>query len=200
MNFEALQSNYPYSEYAEPSHRDLIYAYYESEDYVGAASSSDRFTRLYPISPDIEYVYYIKGLANFSQDRGFFARIFPMDLSYRDLGTQAQAYTDFETLINLYPDSPYSADARQRMVYLRNLMAERELKIAEFYMDRHMYVAATNRASNVVENYSESPQVETALAMMVEANRELGLEGSADDAMRVLQLNFPDSPALAQLT
>ncbi len=200
MNFEVLQSNYPYSEFAEKSHRDLIYVYYESGDYVGAATSADRFTRLYPTSPDIAYVYYIKGLANFSQDRGVFARILPMDISYRDLGTQAEAYTDFEMLVNLYPDSPYTADARQRMVYLRNLMAERELKIAGFYMERHMYVAASNRASNVVTNYSESPQVEEALVMMVEANRKLGLEESADDAMRILQLNFADSPELAQLT
>lgn len=86
------------------------------------------------------------------------------------------------------------------MVYLRNLMAERELKISEFYMERHMYVAASNRASGVIENYSESPQVETALVILVDANRYLGLEQAADDALRVLQLNFPGSPALAQLT
>ena len=196
QNFETLQSIYPFNDYTEQAHVQLIYAYYKDKDNLSTAASAERFIRLYPRSDNIDYIYYLKGLANFYQERGFFARIFPMDTAYRASGTQSEAFLDFEILINLYPNSSYAADARQRMVYLRNLMAERQLHIAEFYTERHMYLAAVNRASEIIETYPRTPQIESALAIMVQANQQLGLEEDAADALAILQLNYPDSPAL----
>lgn len=189
--FEALEALYPFSPYAQQSHLNLIYAYYQSEDYVSSGASAERYIRLYPSSEDVDYAYYMKGLANFTQDRGVFAKIFPMDISFRDPGTHTDAYIDFTTLITRYPDSPYAADARQRIVYLRNLQAQRELNIAEFYRQRHMYAAVISRATDIVKYYSKAPQAEQALIMLVEANQKLGLDEAANEAQQVLQVNYP---------
>lgn len=199
-NLETLQTVYPFNEYAEQAHVQLIYAYYMDKDNDSTAASAQRFIRLYPRSEYIDYIFYMRGLANFYQDRGIFARVLPMDTSYRAPGSQREAYSDFEILINTYPNSPYAADARQRIVYLRNLMAERELHVADFYLQRHMYLAAANRASEIIENYPQTPQVEAALAIMIVANEKLGLQEDADDAIAVLELNYPDSTILNQMT
>ena len=150
---EALDAAHPFSVYAEQAQLDLMYAYYKNGDNTLAAATADRFFHLYPRSRHVDYAYYMRGIADFYQTRGIFAELFPMDIAWRDPGTQQQAYTDFASFLQRFPDSVYAPDARQRLIYLRNLFAQKTLYIAQFYMRRKMYVAAINRASFLIQQY-----------------------------------------------
>ncbi len=187
---EAMESMYPFSDYTERSQMDLIYAYYENEDYPAAAATSDRFIHLYPRAKHVDYAYYMKGLANFQQTRGTFAKVFPMDESWRDPGTQTQAFIDFSVFVQKFPDSKYKANALQRMIYLRNMYAQHELNISYFYFKRKMYVAAVERANYVVKTYPQAPAAQKALVIMYQANKELGLNDAANDALSVYQNTY----------
>jgi len=187
---EAIETMYPFSDYTERSQMDLIYAYYKNEDYPAAAATAERFIQLYPRAKNVDYAYYMRGLANFQQTRGVFAKVLPLDESWRDPGTQTQAYSDFSIFIQKFPDSKYKANALQRMIYLRNMFAQHELNIAQLYFKRKMYVAAIERASYLVKNYPQAPSVQKALVIMYEANTALGLKKAADDAMAVYQATY----------
>lgn len=191
--FEALQTIYPFGLRAEQTQLNLIYAYYKSDDQVSAASAADRFIRMYPRSAHVDYAIYLRGLANFDQKRGILQNVFYTDVSQRDFGTMTQAFSDFKLLLDRFPNSEYAPDAYQRMVYLRNLFAEHELDVAKFYMRRQAYVAASNRASYIVEHLQGTPEVKDALLIIMQANNALGLEKPADDAKRVLELNYPQA-------
>lgn len=190
QRFEALDILYPCGEYAQRAHLDIIYAYYRTGDTVSAAAAADRYIRLYPAGPHTDYAYYIKGIANFEQDRGLLQRYFHTDLAERDPGTSRQAFEDFKQLICCYPDSPFVCDARQRMVYLRNLLARYELNIGIYYYHRNAYVAAINRASNVLAHYQQSPYTCGALKLMRDSYRKLGLEQQACEMEEIIQRNF----------
>ena len=190
-----LESRFPFGRYADQAMLEIIYAYYMSVDYDGARASADRFIRLHPQHPDIDYAYYLKGLAAYNKNSGLLDRFFTSDSSKRDITSVAESYADFAQLLARYPTSKYAPDAKQRMIYLRNLLARSELHVANFYMRRGAYVAASNRARYVVESYSKSTAAADALAVMVEANYRLGLEDSANDALRVLAVNFPQYDA-----
>lgn len=200
QHFEGLDSLYPFGPHAEQSQLDLIYAYYETGDNASAAATADRFIRTYPRSAHVDYAYYIKGLADFDQNRGWFEKYLPLDLTQRDPGTARQAFTDFDQLLRLFPNSPYAPDARQHMVYLRNLFAGYELSVAKYYLQRGAYVAAANRANYIVQHYDGTQQVQEALGIMVQSYRALGLTGLADQALEVLRLNYPNGPVLKSLT
>lgn len=189
--YEAMESMFPFSNYAEQVELNLIYAYYKNEDYGAAAASAERFTHLYPRAKHVDYAYYMKGLADFQQPRGTFAAVFPMDESWRDPGSSVQAYSDFASLVQKFPDSRYTPDAMQRMIYLRNMFAQRELNTANYYYERKMYVAAIDRASGLVKNYPQAPSVKPALKIMYHANRALGLDSAAADAYKVYQATYP---------
>ncbi len=199
QHFEGLDALYPFSVNSEQAQLDLMYAYYKSGDNASAAAAAERFIRFYPRSAHVDYAYYVKGLANFDQDRGWFQRYLPTDLSQRDPGTSRQAFDDFSTLLRLFPTSVYAPDARQRMIYLRNLFAAHELHIAQYYYKRAAYVAAANRANFVVQHYDGTPQVEEALGVMVRSYRKLGLQTPAQQALAVLQLNYPHGKVLQKL-
>jgi outer membrane protein assembly factor BamD len=160
-----------------------------------ARSAADRFIRLHPQHPNVDYAFYMKGLAAYSKDRGLADRFTSSDASKRDSSSARQAFADFSELLGRYPESQYAGDARQRMIYLRNVLADVEVNVAQFYMGRNAYVAAANRAREVVENYSQSTSVPDALAILVEANWKLGFKDAANDALRVLALNYPKYPA-----
>lgn len=191
---EALESMYPFSSYAEQAQKNLIYAYYEKEDYPSAVATADRFIHLYPRAKNVDYAYYMKGLANFQQTRGVFANILPFDETWRDPGSQSQAYNDFSMLIQKFPTSQYSANAKQRMIYLRNMFAQRELNTAEYYFERKKYVAAAERASSLIKNYPQSPSVKKALALVYRANLAMGLDKAAKDVLAVYQTNYHENP------
>jgi len=187
---EAIESMYPFSDYTESSQMDLIYAYYKNEDYPSAAATAERFIHLYPRAKNVDYAYYLKGLANFQQTRGVFTKFMPMDESWRDPGTQSQAYADFGVLIQKFPNSKYKANSLQRMIYLRNMYAQSELNVSEYYFKRKMYVAAAERASYLVKNYPQAPSVQKALVIMYDANMALGLKQAAADALAVYQATY----------
>ncbi len=187
---EALESMYPFSDYTESSQMDLIYAYYENEDYPSAAATAERFIHLYPRAERVDYAYYLKGLSNFQQLRGVFAKYLPIDESLRDPGTQTQAYADFDLLIQRFPNSPYKANALQHMIYLRNMFARQELHVSQYYFKRKMYVAAIERANYLVKNFPQSPCVQNALIILYNSNRALGLNAAAEDVMTVYQANY----------
>ncbi|MGE0625794.1 MAG: outer membrane protein assembly factor BamD [Pseudomonadales bacterium] len=192
---QRLEARFPFGRYAEQAQLEIIYAHYMASAYESARNAADRFIRLHPSHPHIDYAYYLKGLASYSENRGLMDRIYASDPARRDMTHPRAAYADFATLLARYPSSQYAADARQRMLYLRNLIARSELHIADYYMRRRAYAAAANRARYVVETYSKSDVTPDALAVMIEANYRLGLTDAANDALRVLALNYPDYPA-----
>ena len=191
---EALETMYPFNDYAEQAEIDLIYAYYKKDDFASTAASAERFIHLYPRAKRVDYAYYMKGLANFQQTRGTMANILPIDESWRDPGTQSQAYSDFATLIQKFPESRYKANALQRMIYLRNIFARRELNTANYYYERKMYIAAAERASYLIKTYPQAPTAKPALSILYHANMALGLKKSADEALTVYQATYHSNP------
>lgn len=189
---EALEARYPFGRYAEQAQLDLIYAYYRSLDYESSGATAERFIRMHPDHAQLDYAYYMKGLSSYSVDRGLFERFIPSDFSERDLAPAKDSFNDFSRLLNRFPDSVYAPDAHQRMVYLRNLLADHELKAAHWYMRRGAFVAAANRARYVVENFDRTPAMAEGLAILYKSYRELGLNDLAQDDLKVLVANYPD--------
>ena len=187
--FDALEILYPFGKYSERAHLSIIYAYYKSGDMPAAITAADRYIRLYPASRHIDYAYYIKGVANFEQDRGTLQRYIRTDLAERDPGTSRQAFEDFSQLIRLYPESEYVPDARQRMIYIRNLLARYEMHVGRYYYCRGAYVAAINRASNVLQHYRRSPSTLDALDLMAKSYGKLGLQDQANETLRIFYAN-----------
>lgn len=187
--YEKLEARYPFGRYAMQAQLDVAYAHYKAEEPEAAIAAADRFIKLYPQNPYVDYAYYLKGIVNYNRSVGFFDRFIPTDPSQRDPGSALDAFQDFAELVRLFPDSKYTPDAHQRMVYLRNNLAKNETHVARYYMKRQAYVAAANRASYVVERYQRTGAVEDALEIMVEAYKQLGEDKLAADAERVLVLN-----------
>jgi len=197
--FEALDAQYPFGKQTETAQLHIIYAYYMSSDYASAESAADRYIHAYPVSPHVDYAYYMRGLANYYQNLGVFERFFAVDLSTRDLSQVKKSYGDFDALVANYPNSYYSPAAHQYMVYLRNILANHELEVAQYYYDRQAYVAAANRANLVVRHYQGTPYVGAALLVMVKSYRALHLDKDARDAQLVLEYNYPNSSYTQQL-
>ena len=151
--------------------------------------------RLNPQSEHLDYALYMRGLASYNLDIGLAARYFAIDVAARNPGEQLQAFRDFSQLLNRFPDSEYAPDARQRMIAVRNRMAELELHAARYYIKREAYIAANNRARYVVENYPSSPSVEEALILLADTFRLMDLKKGASDAIATLRTNFPNSEA-----
>ena len=195
IKLQKLEARFPFGRYAEQAQLELIYANFMSYQPEATRSAADRFIRLHPQHPNIDYAYYIKGLAEFNKDRGLLDRFASSDISKRDPTSARQSFADFSEFLERHPDSEYAADARQRMIYLVDLLARYEINVAKFYMRRGAFVAAANRARNVVEHYSQSRSVDEALAIRVEANWRLGLPEAANNSLRILAINDPRYPA-----
>ena len=192
---QKLEARFPFGRYAEQAQLELIYANFMAFEPEAARSAADRFIRLHPQHPNVDYAYYIKGLAEFNRDHGLLDRFSTTDIAKRDPTSARQAFTDFSEFLQRHPDSEYAADARQRMVFLVNVLARYEINVAQFYMRRGAFVAAANRAREVVEHYSQSQSVDDALAILVETNYRLGLPEAANNSLRVLALNAPEYPS-----
>lgn len=192
---QALEANHPFGRYAQQSQLELIYAYYKNNEPEASNATADRFIRLHPDHPRVDYAYYMKGLSRFTENRSFFGRFVSTDLSKRDPGNAAQSFDYFNDLVTRFPDSEYTPDAIKRMEYLRNLLARNEIHIANYYFEREAYLAATNRGKYVVENFQKTPAVPDALAVMAQGYHLLGLNDLSNDSIRVLKANFPDYPA-----
>jgi outer membrane protein assembly factor BamD len=190
---EELESRFPFGKYAEQAQLDLIYARYSGLDLDGSILAADRFIRLHPQSPSVDYAYYTRGIANYHLDVGVSTQYFTaVDISSRDPGHMRLAFRDFSELLMRFPDSPYASDAQQRMVQVRNRLGAYELHAARYYIKREAYLAAANRAAYVVKNFPSTPSAEEALIMMVALYRHLDLGSQADDALGVLVANYPD--------
>ena len=193
---KALESRYPFGRFAEQAQLELIYAYYRNTEPEAARSSAERFIRLHPQHPSVDYAYYLKGLASFEQDRGMLARFLPLDMTKRDPGAARDSFNEFSQLTSRFPNSRYAPDAKARMVYLRNLLAANEVHVAHYYLKRQAYVAAANRGRYVVENFQGTPAVADGLAIMTEAYQRLDLADLADTSLATLKLNYPEHRSL----
>lgn len=196
--YEAIQTRYPFGEGSAQTELDLAYAYYKAGKHEEAVSTADRFIKMNPRSPGVDYALYLKGLANYNRDIGFVDRFLPTDTSQRDQNKALTAYNNFNDLITRFPNSKYVADARLRMIALNNNLAMHEVHIARYYIKRKAYVAAASRASGVVEHYQGTPAVPYALQVMQEAYTELGMTDLAKDAARVYELNYPNGPPVEE--
>jgi outer membrane protein assembly factor BamD len=192
-HFEALDVQYPFGRNTETAELHLIYAYYMTGDYLSTEAAADRFIHAHPTNPHVDYAYFMRGLANYYQNLGVFERFFTVDLATRDLVQIKKSYNDFAELTSLFPHSRYAPAAHQYMIYLRNVLANHELHIAQYYYDREAYVASANRANYVVQHFQGAPAVPKALVLMVKDYRKLNLTQNAGDALIVLQYNYPNS-------
>lgn len=193
---EELEASFPFGKYAEQAQLDLIYARFSGLDLEGAILACDRFIRLHPQSPSVDYAYYTRGIANYSLDIGISSQYFTMvDNSSRDPGHMRLAFQDFSELLNRFPRSAYASDAQQRMLQVRNNLAQYELHAARYYIKREAFIAAANRAAHVVKDFPNTPATEDALIMMVELYDALELIGQKDDALAVLKANYSEGKA-----
>lgn len=192
---QLLEENFPFGSYAEQAQLELIYAYFKSGDYALAIASADRFIRLHPQHRNVDYAYYMRGVASFYNESSITTALIT-DVTNRDTGSAKESFNYFSQMLRRFPESPYALDARQRMIYLRNVLARQEIHVANYYFRRGAFVAAANRGRYVVENMQGTPAVPDGLAVMAQAYHLLEMQDLADDAARVLALNYPLHPSL----
>ena len=195
--FTRLIAQYPYGAYTEQALMEQAYAEYKAGKHDEAVTSIDRFIRTYPTHRNIAYLYYLRGLSNMARNTVFLSKAFKLDMSNRDLQSPQQAYNDFNTVGTRYPASRYAADARQRMIFLRNEFARFELNTGLYYLRRGAWVAAADRATHLLETYPQSEYQNDAVALLAESYTRLGNATLAADAKRVLQQNDPQHPWLS---
>ncbi len=191
--FEKLESRYPFGRYAQQAQIDIAYAYWKDNEPASAIAACDRFIKLHPNHPNVDYVYYLRGLINFNEDLGILGAVSNQDMTERDPKGARESFDAFRELVTRFPDSKYTPDAILRMKYLVHALASLELHVARYYMKRGAYLAAANRAQYAVTNYVQAPATEEALFIMVKAYDALGLNDLLDDAERVMRKNFPNS-------
>jgi len=194
--YERLIARFPYGSYNEQAQIDLAYAYYKDDKPDEAYSAINRFIKTYPAQKHIDYAYYLRGLINFDRTGTMLERLSQRSASRRDQGYALQSFDDFSQLVRRFPTSRYAADGRERMIWLRNGLAQTELNVAEYYLRNKAYVASANRAEYIVEHYQRSPQVGDALAVLAKSYKLLGRPQLAGQAESVLKLNYPDHPYL----
>jgi outer membrane protein assembly factor BamD len=187
-----LEARHPFGPYAEQAQLDQIYTTYRMRERAGAVDEANRFIRENPRSGNLDYAYYMKGIAWFEEYPGLFERLFNLDLARRDVSNARRSFDAFRELVERYPDSEYADDARQRMVYLRNKLARHEWYVGEYYIRRGAYVAAAGRATYALENYQPSPMTPYLLDIMVQAYEALEEGDLATDARRVRDRNYPE--------
>jgi outer membrane protein assembly factor BamD len=197
--YEQLEARFPFGEYAQQALLESAYAHYKSDDPETAIATLDRFMRVYPLNPNIDYAIYLRGLVNFHRDVGLIEKYVPRDESQRDPGAAEDALRDFTALVKRYPQSKYAEDAAQRIVYLRNRLAQHEINVAQYYMRRGSYIAAANRGKYVLENYPRTPAMPEALVVMAKAYKIMEMYDLSEDALRVLELNYPGHPGVAEV-
>jgi outer membrane protein assembly factor BamD len=197
--FQALEARYPFSPETRQAQLDLIYLYYRSQQPEQAIDAAEEFERENPTHERLDYCLYMRGLVRFDQAPNIIEKLLRVDLSLRPPKDTLRSFSTFQELVRRFPDSEYVPDARQRMVFLRNRLAEFENHVADYYLRRGAYVAAINRAKYALEHYPEAPQLEKTLQVLVTAYEQLGMRDLAADARRVLRESFGEESATAQL-
>jgi outer membrane protein assembly factor BamD len=199
--FEQLESRYPYGRYTEQAQLEIAYAQYKDNEPALALAATDRFIRLHPTHPNVDYAYYLKGVTNFHNEKSLIHTLLGYDeaLWDRDAKGARESYNAFRELVERFPNSRYAKDAGERMKYLLDAQARYEVHIAQFYLDSGAYVAAANRCKFALENYPRTPAIEDALGIQAKAYQLMGLTKLADDTIRVLRANFPSSRYLKEI-
>ncbi|HKO89440.1 MAG TPA: outer membrane protein assembly factor BamD [Burkholderiales bacterium] len=195
-HFERLEARYPFGRYAQQAQLEVAYAYFKDGEAEQAIAACDRFIKLHPNHPNIDYAYYLKGIVNFNEDQGLLGSLADQDPSERDPQAARDSFGAFKELVKRYPDSKYAPDAIARMKWLINALASHEVHVARYYIKRGAFLAAANRAQYAVKTYPEAPATEEALFIMAVAYDRMEMASLRDDAQRVLQTNFPASPYL----
>jgi outer membrane protein assembly factor BamD len=194
--YQKLEARYPYGRFAQQAQMELAYAYYKDKDQAGTVTAADRFIKMHPNHPNVDYLYYLKGLANFNDDLGLFGYISNQDMSERDPKAAKDAFDAFKELVTKYPNSKYAPDSVARMNYLVNALASYEVHVARYYMKRSAYLAAANRVQFAIKTYPQAPANEEGLLIMVKAYDALGMQDLRADAERVMLKNYPNSKYL----
>lgn len=191
--FEKLEAKYPYGRYAQQAQLEVAYAHFKLNEPASAVADCERFIRLHPNHPNVDYAYYLKGLANFGEDPGILGEISMQDPSERDPKASRESFDAFKELVTKFPASKYAADAAARMHYLVNNLAAHQVHVADYYFRRGAYVAAIARAQGALKTYPGAPANQQALALMIRSYEALGMKDLRDDAERVMRMNFPNS-------
>lgn len=194
--FETLEGRFPYGRHAQQAIIEGAYAQYKSGEPALAIAAADRFIKLHPDHPSVDYMYYLKGLANFNEDLGFLGILADQDLAERDPKSARESYATFRDLVAKFPDSRYARDAQARMAYLVNALASHEIHAARYYFNRQAYLAAANRAQYAMLTYPRTPALEEALVILLRSYEALKLDVLRDDTRRILAANFPNNPYL----
>ena len=195
-NLQLLESRFPFGVYAQQSQLEIIFAYYRNGDEDAAIAAADRFLRLHPAHSDADYAWYMKGLANYSLKPGLLSRFYQTDYAARDVESARRSFVEFQEFLRRYPDSPYAADARVRMVHIKHVLSRHELVVANYYVKRRAYSAAVNRARDVIENYQNTEAVGDAFALLIYCYHELELPDLAQSNLEALRANFPNHASL----
>ena len=199
QHYEKLESRFPYGTYAERARIEMAYAYYKDSQPETAIIAADRFIKLHPNHNNVDYAYYLRGLASFDNSISFMDKLFDQEPSERDPKSVRKAFKYFSELIQRFPKSRYTPDSIKRMKELRESLARYEVHVANYYQRRGAHLAAANRAKYIVENYQGTRSIPDALALMTESYRKLGMYDLASDAFRVLELNHPEHEKTIQL-
>jgi len=192
-HYEMLEARFPYGRYSQQAQLEIAYAYYKPNATASAVAATERFVKLHPNHPNVDYAYYLKGLVYFNEDMGLLGRMSRQDRTERDPKALRESFDAFKDLVQRFPESKYTPDARARMRYLVNALAFHEVHVARYYMKRGAYVAAANRAQYALKNYPEAPAQEEALLIMVQAYDALDMPELRNDAERILRRNFTNS-------
>ncbi len=196
--YEALTARFPFTNEARQSRLDLIYAYYKAGESESAIDAAETFVRENPTHPRVDYAWYVKGLVDFERTPNILEKVFRVDLSERPPTTARKSFAAFKTVVEQYPKSDYAHDARRRMTYLRNRLADYEVHVASYYLRRGAYVAASQRAKGCIEQYDGAPAIQRALETLVRSYRELGYDELAANAEKVYVENYPEAKPLNQ--
>ena len=189
--YEALESKFPFGRFAQQAQLEVAYAYYKQGDSAQAISALDKFIKLHPNHPNLDYALYLKALVNFKEDLGPMARVISQDLADRDPKAARESFEGFKELVTRYPESRYAPDSRERMVYLVEALARQEIHVARYYLSRGAYLAAVNRAQDAIVKFPNSPIHRDALEVMIEGYDRMGMATLRDDARKVMQKNYP---------
>jgi outer membrane protein assembly factor BamD len=193
---EKLEARFPYGRYAQQAQLEVAYCYWKDNERASALAAADRFIKLYPNHPNVDYAYYLKGLINFNELSGMLTWLTSPDMTDRDPKASREAFDSFREVVTRFPESRYAEDSAARMRYLVNALASNEVHVARYYMKRSAYLAAANRAQYAIKNYPQSPAVEEATYILMKAYEALGITDLRDSAERVLRRNFPNSSFL----
>ena len=191
-SLQRIETQYPFGKYAEQAQVELVYCYFMNGETEAAHSAAERFIRLHPRHPNIDYAYFMRGITSYTRDKSFFARLFEDNLPKRDISGAKQSFSELSEFLTRFPDSQYAPYANQRLIYLRNMIAKHELTAADYYLRREAYIAALRRAKYVLEHIPNSSENLRALNILKEAYENLGYLDLLEDVEKTIVINYPN--------